>query len=185
MIYFGPDPYTGNGFYFGDPFDLLNTVPTENDLITLIYLMLGITPSDIPEEIVQLFLDQYLLLYPDNECLVLYHTTISVYNWLIRKSGADAVSGSRREKKGRREIEIRDSNKSSDWKGALDNFLRSPWETYPQCRATFASGIGPRIIIGGVSKTESDRVKSNSDSLSQNDERSPYTPSTPDDGGLY
>ena len=158
---------------------------TEEEIVNLLYLMLGLTESDIPREVVALYVAQFVSIYPDNECLVLYNSSVAIYNWLIRKSGADAVSGKRREKKGQREIEVQDSDKSSSWKNALDTFLKSPWEVFPQCRAELSATACSNIIIGGVSKSEVNRVKTYSDSLNQNDERSPYSPSTPDDDKLY
>jgi hypothetical protein len=184
MIYFGPNPYQGDGFYFGDPFDLLGITVTDDALIATIYLMLGLTDSDIPEAVIQIFIDDYQLLYPDNECKVLYNTTISVYEWLIRRANVLAVEGKRREKKGQREIEIEDSNKTSSWKKALDSFLKSPWEVYPQCRTDFTSSALSRIIVGGVSSTEVSRVQDRSDSYSAYSEKSPFSPSTPEETKL-
>ena len=181
MIYFGPNPYTGNGFYFGDPFDLLNGPTPDEELIALIYLMLNLTTSDIPTEIVQIFLDEYQKLYPDNDCMVLYNTTISIYNWLIRKANGEAVGGKRKEKKGRREIEVQDYSTTDNWKNSLKSFLANPWEVYPQCRSTLAENASSRLIIGGVKKDIVESVQDNTNSYSQYDERYSYAPHTPDE----
>lgn len=151
---------------------------TDEEIIELIYLVLALTTNDIPVAVVQLFLDEWQDIYTDvaDECLVLYHTTISVYNWLIRSANAKAVSGKRREKKGRREIEVEDSNSAENWQKALDNFTVSPWLSFPQCRSIFAANTRSRIIIGGVKKDEVERVQEDSNSYSQYSEKSPFSP---------
>lgn len=157
---------------------------TDDQIIDLIYLLLGITISDIPRAIVQLFVDEYQVIYPgdDGECQVLYNTTISVYQYLIRSANANATSGRRKEKKGRREIELENVNKASTWQAALTSFIKAPWLTFVQCRDIIAKNLTSRITIGGTKKDEVERVQDNSNSFNQYSETSPFSPTTPGSG---
>lgn len=141
------------------------------------YLMLGLDSSLVPEEVIQAYLDVFTVDFTGNDCFILYHTTISIYNWLIRKANATAVNGKRREKKGRREIEVEDFNSANNWQAALDNFTKKPWETYPQCIG-MVSTIGSRIIIGGTKKDVVESVNCNTNSYNRYSERSPFSPDT-------
>jgi len=145
---------------------------------SIIYLLLGLTPADIPAEVIDYFIAQWSLIYPDNNCMVIYNTVKSIYNWLVGSASAKAVSGKRREKRGRREIEVENSNNAVNWKTALDNFLKSPWEILPQCRADFvANGAGnSRLTVGGTKKDEVERVRDDPNSFNQYSETSPYSP---------
>ena len=140
------------------------------------YNLLGLTPADIPADVIEGFISAWTAVYPNNGCQVLYNTVISIYNWLIAKANAAAVGGTRREKRGRREIELTDFTKAPAYKEALNQFTKAPWHLLPQCRADLGATAGSKIIIGGTRSSEVNRVRSNCNSYSQYSERSPYSP---------
>ena len=128
---------------------------TEEEIINLVRLVMG-NPAEsvLPTTIIQLYVEQYQILYPDSDCKVLYNTILSCYQWLIGQSSVGSSGGGkRREKNGKREVEIEGYNKSGDWKAALSNFLKNPSQLLPQCAVEFGEnkGLG-RVIVGGVNE---------------------------------
>lgn len=138
----------------------ITEVPSSN----LIYLFMGTTSIKLPLATVDYYLEYYHSVTPNNECQILYKTVVSCYEWLIRNSASTSVSGSRREKKGRREIEVKDSNSSVDWTKALSRFLNNPWEAIPHCRTELQNTTETYLYIGGVSKIKVAEVVDNLDS---------------------
>ena len=146
------------------------------ELIDQIYLAMGVTEDQLPLTTVTSYLTFWIAEFPDNDCQVIYNTILSCYGWLIRNANANSNNGKRRERNGKREIEVQDTNQAQSWEDALANFKKAPWEALPQCKDELSSNVRSRIIIGGVRKDEYDRVKDNSNSRNQYNEKSPFSP---------
>ena len=124
------------------------------DLLAYVYRAMGLTSSDIDETILQSYLDDWTSIYPDNDCLAMHNTVISMYEYLMRSEAPEASGGGRRrEKEGNVEYEIEDYDKSSDWSDALKAYLNSPSSAFPLCKVEFDAlkkGGNSRVIVGGV-----------------------------------
>lgn len=131
------------------------------ELIARIKMAMGFTGGEVTDELITAYLTEWLLVYPDNECLALHNTVISLYEWLIKNSASGASGGGkRREKVGKREIELNQYDKAGDWEKALDTYLDSPWSTFPSCRDVL--GNGSVVIVGGVDRSKVDAINCDS-----------------------
>lgn len=134
------------------------------ELIDKIYIGMGVTTDILPLDIVTFYLNEWTSVYPDptQECLVLYNTVVSCYEWLIKQSAAsDSSEGVvKREKEQNIEIEMFE-RKSGDntqlWIDSLERFESNPSLVFPSCRDTFKLTPFGRVIVGGVKE---DKIKS-------------------------
>ena len=105
-------------------------------------MAMGLTEEDIPVDVIEYWILAWQEVYPDNECLVLHNTVLSLYEWLIRQSAKDSSGGGKvKEKEGLAEIELDRYNKSVDWEKALEDYLKAPWLAFPFCKEELAKGI--------------------------------------------
>lgn len=148
------------------------------DLIDKIYFATSLDSSDIPEDVINYYLTEWGVVFPDNDCLVLHNTVVSIYEWLIKQAAKDASGGgNRKEKVGDVQVEVGATDKTEDYQKALDNYLDDPSAAFPSCKDVLGK-TSKRVILGGTSRSEVERVRENSDSYSQYSERSPYSPKT-------
>tara|TARA_B100001105_G_scaffold204145_2_gene167901 strand:- start:1741 stop:2238 length:498 start_codon:yes stop_codon:yes gene_type:complete len=148
------------------------------ELIDKIYFATSLDGCDVPSDVILYYLEEWGKVFPDNECLVLHNTVVSIYEWLIQKASKDATGGaSREEKVGNVQIKEGATDKTEEYEKALDTYLENPSGKFPSCREVLVS-TGRRVIIGGTSRNEVNRVRDRDDSYSQYDERSPYSPNT-------
>lgn len=148
------------------------------ELIQKIYFATSLGGDDVPSDVVEYYLTEWGIVFPDNECLVLHNTVVSLYEWLIQQAAKDASGGgSREEKVGNTQVKEGAYDKTKDYQNALDHYLNDPSSAFPSCRNVLVS-TGKRVVIGGTSRNEVERVRNNSDSYSQYSERSPYSPKT-------
>ncbi|MCP3683204.1 MAG: hypothetical protein GY861_10990 [bacterium] len=132
------------------------------ELIDKILFAMGISEEDIPLEVITYYLEQWLEIYPDNECLALHNTVLSLYDWLIKDASKNASGGgNRKEKVGNVQVEVGATNKSQDWQDAKDAYLESPWTAFPSCRDELGKGVAGRVIVGGVREDSIDAVNCN------------------------
>jgi len=131
-----------------------------DDIVKKILMAMGLTEEDIPVDVIEYWILAWQEVYPDNECLVLHNTVLSLYEWLIRQSAKDASGGGKvKEKEGLAEIELDRYNKSVDWEKALEDYLKAPWLAFPFCKEELAKGIINRVKVGGVRKDEICKIK--------------------------
>lgn len=139
---------------------------TQEEMADLIRLVMGSLPlSILPEAIVTHYLVSYSNLY-QTDCEVLYHSIVSLYNWLISKAEMESSGGGERtEVNGKRRITINEYNKANDWKNGLNDFLANPSRYIPECADMFIEmekdSYG-RVVIGGVREDNIKSVNSNS-----------------------
>ncbi|AUR87521.1 hypothetical protein NVP1101O_110 [Vibrio phage 1.101.O._10N.261.45.C6] len=132
-----------------------------DELIEKVLFAMGLDPSCADLSVVNHYLDEWGTVFPDNQCLVLHNTVVSLYEYLIKASAPNASGGGKRkEKQGRREIEIDNYDKSKDWENALNAYLNSPWTAFPSCREELSKGTG-RVIIGGVDENKINEINVN------------------------
>lgn len=143
-----------------------------------ILIAMGLVNGDIPQNVIDYYLSEWQTVYPDNNCLALYNTIASLYEWLIKSASKNGSGGGKRkEKSGKREIEVDDYNKANDWQKAYDTFLDDPTNSLPSCKDAFKKK-GARIYLGGTEKDVYEKIKNDPNSNNQFDERSPYAPRT-------
>lgn len=124
-------------------------------VIDRIYRAMALTTEDVPETLIQSYLDDWDTIYPDDGCLSMHNTVISVYEYLARSEAPSSSGGGKiREKEGGVEYETSGSDKSVDWKNALSSYLKSPWTAFPLCRVELSAGITGRVKVGGVDETK-------------------------------
>ncbi len=131
-----------------------------DDRINKVLFAMGLDPSCADLGVVEYFLDEWGQVFPDNNCLIMHNTVVSLYEYLIKASAPNASGGGRRrEVQGKRQIELDNYDKSKDWQNALDSYLNSPWTAFPSCRDELSgsSGLG-RVIIGGVDETKIQQI---------------------------
>lgn len=132
------------------------------ELIARIKMAMGFTGTEVTDELITAFLTEWQTVYPSNECLALHNTVVSLYEWLIKNSASGASGGGkRRERTGKREIELDTYNKAGDWELALNSYLDSPWSAFPSCRDVLGANTIGRVIVGGVDKTKIDAINNN------------------------
>jgi hypothetical protein len=136
------------------------------DLIDKIYLVMGVDVETLPLEVVEHFLNEWLLVYPTNECLALYNTIVSCYEWLIKQSAAEDASDGvvKREKEAGVEVEMfeRKSGENTQmWVTALERFEQNPTLSLPSCREQFTTLNTGRVIVGGVNTTTIKSIRNN------------------------
>lgn len=143
-------------------------------LINRIMFAMGLVDGDIPENVIDHFLNEWLTAFPSNECLALHNTIISLYEWLIRNAARDGSGGgSKKEKVGDYEVSTADFNKATDWQRAYDKYLDNPDSALPSCKGSLKSN-GATIIIGGTNRDKVRDVNRSPDRFNQYDDRSPY-----------
>lgn len=147
------------------------------DVTNKIYFATGLDVCDVPPEVITYFYEEWLVVFPDNECLVLHNTVVSIYEWLIKSSAKTDTGqfGLRTEKVGNVQVTVKGIVKSEDWSKALDEYLKEPTAAFPSCKGIIGVKKG-RIIFGGTNKKDVKAIRSNSNSYSQYDEKSPYSP---------
>ncbi len=125
-----------------------------------ILMVLGLTDF-VSVTLVEYYLEEWATVFPDNECLVMHNTVVSIYEYLIREAATTSSGGgSRREKQGEREIEVDDYDLATSWQDALDSYLDNPSSAFPSCKEALTpqeDSLLGRVIVGGVSK---ERIKS-------------------------
>lgn len=127
------------------------------DLIDKIYIAMGIDECILPTNIVSHFVSEWMLVFPDNDCLALYNSVVSCYEWLIKNSAAlDSTEGvAKREKEAGIETEVfeRKSGENTQlWIDSLARFEKSPATMFPSCRDQFSTVTSGRVIVGGVNE---------------------------------
>jgi hypothetical protein len=139
-------------------------------------LLGGLPTSTLSDEILDLFIQQNITKYGDDDanlCIVTYQSLLAALQYLDRRSmQGSAVTGAsgdlkrRTEKLGAREISVEyetgsDGGKAASWAVLYDDFLRNPQYV---CISLKPTTVSSTVIIGGVSQKEYDRVKNNTDS---------------------
>ena len=124
------------------------------ELIDKIYLVMGVDSTVLPLPIVEHFLSEWLSVYPESDCLAIYNTIVSCYEWLIRQASAtDAVDGVvKREKELNVEVEMFERKVGKDantWQYALDMFEQDPSASLPSCRDELVTSHASMVVIGG------------------------------------
>jgi hypothetical protein len=140
-------------------------------------LLGGLPTSTLSDEILDLFIQQNITKYGDDDanlCIVTYNSLLDALRYLDRKSQQESASGGtsgavkvREESIGNRRIKLEftdgsQGGKATTWDDILLDFLADP-------SLVCSSLIDPNkkkapVIIGGVSQKEYDRVKNNTDS---------------------
>lgn len=125
------------------------------DLIDKIYLVMGIGEDTLPLNIVTYYLTEWQTVYPNSDCLAVYNTIVSCYEWLIRQSAAlDASEGVvKSEKEANIEIEMferKAGDNTAVWQTALDMFEKNPSLSLPSCKNELRNSNSGLVIIGGV-----------------------------------
>tara|TARA_R100000541_G_C1897352_1_gene83977 strand:+ start:33811 stop:34311 length:501 start_codon:yes stop_codon:yes gene_type:complete len=152
------------------------------ELITKILFAMGLESGDIPENVINHYLTEWLIVYPDNTCLAIYNTIASLYEWLIKSSAVDGSGGgSYSEKIGGVTVSANNYNKGVDWENAYDIFLDNPTAALPSCRDVLKKSPKSGFIINGTSVSEVERIRNNPDSNTAYKDKSPYSPRTPDE----
>lgn len=129
-----------------------------------------VLPDEVLIQIIQTWID-IIGNEDSNKCAVLWNSLISVleYLWntdLLNNNSQSGGALSRKEKVGEVQVEVVFSNGQTEY--------QSPWENIyngymngdmmiPGCSA--GRGATSKVLIGGVSATEIDRVNSNPDSV--------------------
>lgn len=129
------------------------------------YLKMFLPPdAPISDVQIQFFVERWeaqLINTPDNDYVVIYNALVDSVRWIILQESSRNVGGRIREREGQMEIDLIDSDFTKSWKDYLDYLLANPEVIDPTIPTK--SGFGS-IIVGGVSQTEVERVKSNPDS---------------------
>lgn len=104
------------------------------------YWLGNITEEQISDDDMRVFIEMNMIHYPNDNCKIVYHSTIDILRWIIRAEAAGVSSGGGsgaiskiKEKVGRREKEItyesgQNSNSSSSrgWNKVLEDLLENP-----------------------------------------------------------
>lgn len=127
-----------------------------------------ISDSDM-DIIIQASVDRYSLEDADY-CIVKYEATVEILRWILRNQAGDNLDGgvSRiREKIGKREKELEfssDPKRAAGYQGVLDDLLADPTligcDPYADIADPDSQG---KVIIGGVSQKQYDKVVNNPD----------------------
>jgi hypothetical protein len=136
------------------------------------FLLGGADTTVISDATLNSIIDDCILSIGDADelfCEVVYCSLINTLRYLIREQQMNAGSTSnttkRREKVGKREIELEFdtgyNTNNSGWQAMLDDYLLNPEYV---CAELATSTPTTGIHIGGVSETEYDRVNSDVDS---------------------
>lgn len=117
-------------------------------------------------------------------CDVIYYSTIEILRWLVRKqeTGTSAGSGeikSRKEKVGDIDVETTydvgiNSSGTGGWGSVLDDLLDNPNMIGCTITDTGENNKAGKVIVGGVSHEEYNRVNSNPDVKNGWEFSSPY-----------
>lgn len=151
-------------------------------LITKILFAMGLSEGDIPSQVIDYYLTEWLAVYPDNDCLAIYNTIASLYEWLIKNAANEGSGGgNKKEKVGNTEISYGNYNKGVDWQAAYDKFLDNPTAALPSCKESLKKSPKSGFIINGTSVSEVERIRNNPDSNTAYKDKSPYSPRTPDE----
>lgn len=149
----------------------------DETVLNKILMAMGLSDGDIPTSVIEYFYNGWLEVYPDNECLVIYNTIASLYEWLIKNAAKDGSGGgNRKEKVGDVEVSYGSYNKGEDWEAAYEQFLDNPVAALPSCRDQFQQSKHANIIITGTSKSQVEDTCSRPDNFSMYHEKSPFTP---------
>lgn len=106
-----------------------------------------------------------------NKCIILWNSLISALEWLLNTdliNHAETTGGatSRLEKVGQVQVEVKygddSSSYTSPWQNIYDSYLNGTLQI-PGC--AIANGVSSRVLIGGVSRAEVERVGSNPDGI--------------------
>ena len=148
---------------------------TQEEVLFNVYLILG-NPSleDLPEDIVNHFIDQWEILYPLDtaDCMLTYKTVISSANYIISKLTNEGLGDTegirRREREGDVEIEeeYKNGSPAQGWNKWLDSFLKDPTLLLP-CLASvdgFSSNAMP--IVTGLDREKYIGVLGNPNNIS-------------------
>ncbi len=146
---------------------------TQEEVLNTVYLVLG-NPSveDLPNNIVNHFIDQWEIIYPlDTEsCMLTYKVVVSCVNYIITKLTNEGVTAgySRSEKEGNVSIaeDFGDTSPIDVWNDWLSSFLKSPTDFLP-CLASvsgFTSSAMP--IITGLQRDKYINVLGNPNNIS-------------------
>lgn len=142
---------------------------SDADILAMVrYLLGGIATSLIPDSTLTFILDRNR---KATDCETIYATLLETLLYLDRtntvESGGAGSVIERREKEGNVEYEERYSSNAADstnsWKGMYDDYIEHPEWVCPELAKTVADGT--YYYVGGVSKTDSDAVKSNTNIL--------------------
>jgi len=143
---------------------------TTEEMIAYIRVVLGdLSTATISDATITLFINKWSKYYDypndsSKEFWVIYKACLDCLAFLIAKAGTTSGSSAsgRREKRGNEEIEVTFSDGSSIMQGYQDllDFLQSNPEYIDPSLGSTANAL----IIGGVSQTEYNRVKSDPDS---------------------
>lgn len=142
-------------------------------------MAMGLSDGDIPSTVIEYFYNGWVEVYPDNECLAIYNTIASLYEWLIKNAAKEGSGGgNRKEKVGQLEITLGAYNKGEDWEGAYEKFLANPSAALPSCKDVLGTSKGATIMITGTSKSQYKDTLCRPDAFNQYDEKSPFSPKT-------
>lgn len=130
---------------------------TQQERIDYIRLRLGnISPVILPDSTILAFLTVRESQYTD-EPTILYYTIIDCVNYLIAYYTNQGNSSRIYEQEGGVTVDIQGVDYVSSWKDWLEAFIRDP-------QLDGFTSSQHSVIVGGVRKTEYDRVASNTDS---------------------
>lgn len=148
----------------------------DETVLNKIFMAMGLSEDDLPSSVIEYFYNSWAEVYPDNECLSIYNTIASLYEWLIKSAAKDASGGgSYKEKVGDVEVTLGGYNKGTDWEDAYDNFLSNPTAALPSCKDVLGRKKGANIMITGTSKSQYHDTACRPDAFNQYDERSPFS----------
>lgn len=115
-------------------------------------------------------------------CDVLYYSAVDVLKWLVRKQETGTTVGtgeikSRKEKVGQVDVSVTydvgtNSSGRGGWESVLEDLLNNPFSI--GCLITKDDVNTSKVVIGGVSHKEYNKVKSNPDNKSGWEMTSPY-----------
>jgi len=143
-------------------------------LPTIRLLTYNPSPETISDDILLTIIQGWIDILGDddkNKCIVLWNSLVSALEYLLNSdliNHAQQSGGatSRLEKVGQVQVQVQygdgSSSYTSPWQAIYDNYLNGTLQI-PGC--AISNGIGSKVLIGGVSATEIDRVNSNPDAV--------------------
>lgn len=143
-------------------------------LPTLRILVYNPSQETISDETMTTIVQGWIDVFGDddaNKCLVLWNSLISILEFLwntdmINHATTTGGATSRMEKVGQVQVQVEYDNGStsytSPWENIYTNYLNGTLQI-PGC--AIANGVSSKVLIGGVSANEINRVNSNPDSV--------------------
>lgn len=150
--------------------------PNVTEIRDYIRLWLGdLSVSYITDEVMDVFINLNITKYTDNLCKITFYSTLDILGWLIRESakGSSGSAGTgavkkRLEESGTRKIEVQydvgvSGGVSSSWETVRDDLLENPSRIGCNPIDSSEKSSTGNVVIGGISKSEADRVNADPD----------------------